>query len=398
MLFGPNSEADLSFLGKFEKEHGGRQNLMFVPACERVFHADWVEAPDKFKTLQVVCEGVLDYGGSLDEMPRVVARRQVEQLREMGFLLKSAFEFEYLVLNSETHKPEFERMDYGGLATMNQYASWLYPLDSHLVKNGIAVRTMHSEIAQGQLEYSFIPQEGIDTADNTYIFKQAIKEVGRQHGKLVSFMPLVFNEGDINGAHFNHSLVSVKGREKVFWSEVDEKKMSEVCRWWLGGLLKHQQALTALSCPTVNCYRRLHRPFAPGKVEWGVDNRFLALRLMNKDPATMRIEFRLPSSACNAYLVIAGVIAAGIDGIKNRIEPTPEGSNPDAPSLPHSLDEALQALSGDQVLSAALGRSFVEWYCRFKRTIDLKHLAGHDMKKCIKEELEAEKRMYLKTM
>ena len=207
-------------------------------------------------------------------------------------------------------------------------------------------------------------------------------------------MPVMFNEGK-SGAHFNHSLVKVADQTKAFWSSENKDKMSHECRWWLGGLLRHLPALTALSCPTVNCYRRLHRPFAPGKVEWGVDNRLLALRIMNQDPGSMRIEFRLPSAACNAYLVIAGVVAAGIDGLKNRIEPTKQDANPDAPSLPHSLDEALTMLSNDDVISEALGGNFVEWYCRFKRSIELNVLKGHDMKKTIAQELKAERDMYM---
>ncbi len=182
-----------------------------------------------------------------------------------------------------------------------------------------------------------------------------------------------------NGLHFNHSLRARTTKEDdnsrfVFYNATMPDNMSDVFRWWLGGLLKHGLALTALCCPTVNCYRRLHQPWAPTLLNWGIDNRMTSFRVKNHSPGGSFIENRLGAGSGNPYIIMAATVAAGIDGIKNQIDCCSFRNDQPQPPLPHTLQEALSALLTDRVIVEGLGEEFIQWIKLLREQIDFQKL------------------------
>lgn len=155
-----------------------------------------------------------------------------------------------------------------------------------------------------------------------------------------------------------------------------EDHLSNLTRYWLGGLTKHLAAISALCCPTVNCYRRLHGFVSPGYINWNLDDRFCSIRVKNLNEKGTYIENRLPSSACCPYHVIAATVASGIDGIINKIEPPPKGDK-SLGQLPTTFEEALNILDKDEVIREALGPSFVNYFVKLKRGADLTDAVSH---------------------
>ena len=204
---------------------------------------------------------------------------------------------------------------------------------------------------------------------------------------------LPFSGDTGNGCHFNHSLWTLDGKN-VLYDSADERGMSLKLKHWIGGQLAHARALTALFSPTVNCYRRLHRPWAPDYVDWGIDDRAAAYRVRVGSENSTYIENRQPSSCANAYAVLAATVAAGLDGMQRALLPSPPSSR-DAGQLPFNLTEALQALQNDKVIVDAVGAEFVEWFVETKRQSELQKFSNHNMRLSIEDELIAERNEYL---
>jgi len=188
--------------------------------------------------------------------------------------------------------------------------------------------------------------------------------------------------------HFSGSLWA--GGKNVFY-DLETNQLSEVGRHWAAGLMKHAASLCALVSPTVNCYRRLHLPFTPDRNNCGFENRNAMLRIVAASPRTTYIENRLPSSAANPYVVLAATVAAGIDGLVNRLEP-PRDAEDHGETLPSSLSEALSALEADKVLCDALGEEFVRWFLSLKREVEIVNV--NKAKEEGRNEIEVERELY----
>ena len=136
----------------------------------------------------------------------------------------------------------------------------------------------------------------------------------------------------------------------------------------------------------------------PTQADWDIENRSVALRIKNYDEKRTYVECRLPSGSSNPYLVTAGILAAGLDGIKNKTDPPPKGTGQNPGSLPHSLKDALTALQSDEVIKAALGDLFMEWFVATKMNFEVLKFENHDMKKTIESELQLERDEYFEYM
>ena len=181
---------------------------------------------------------------------------------------------------------------------------------------GIDLETLQTEASPGQYEFVTKPTRGIRQADNLIIMKDVLRKLAKKYRKKVVFMTKTMPEPGYSAAlHFNHSIIEQNGRN-VFADLRDPHKLSKMCKNWLAGVLKHAPALAALTCPTVNCYRRLHTAIAPDKANWGLDNRLACCRVKNYTTEATYIESRMPSGSANPYLIMAATVAAGIDGLR----------------------------------------------------------------------------------
>jgi glutamine synthetase len=195
-------------------------------------------------------------------------------------------------------------------------------------------------------------------ADNVTLFKYIVKNVAWQYGKTVTFMPKPIFEDNGSGMHCHQSLW--KDQVPLFYDETGYAGLSDMARWYIGGLLKHARAVLAFAAPTTNSYRRLVPGYeAPVNLVYSQRNRSAAVRipLYSQKPALKRLEFRCPDPAANPYLAFSAMLMAGLDGIENKIEPPPPVDKDiydlppeelkNLPSVPASLEEALDALEAD---------------------------------------------------
>ncbi|XP_046575471.1 lengsin-like [Haliotis rubra] len=179
---------------------------------------------------------------------------------------------------------------------------------------------------------------------------------------------------------------------KFYSSHEIEFQLLDVAKQWIAGILKHSKALSAFASPTVNCYRNFDCQLKPTTPCWGVEDRAACLRIKNEGPLKTYIENRLPTGKCNAYLVAASTIAAGLDGVIKKMECPLPGTSEHDQSLPRSLAEALDELEQDEDLSDALGKELVAWFVQSKRDTEI---AKYEDVEADEERFTLEKEDYL---
>ncbi len=259
-----------------------------------------------------------------------------------------------------------------------------------LDRAGLEVERSHHEVGgAGQAEINYRFTTMTHAADDLQKFKYIVKNVSQAWGKSATFMPKpVFNDNG-SGMHCHQSLWT--GGQPLFYDERGYAGLSDTARWYIGGLLKHASAVLAFTNPTVNSYRRLVKGFeAPINMVYSQGNRSAGIRIpiTGSDPKAKRLEFRAPDAASNPYLAFAAQLMAGLDGIKNRIEPAdpidkdlyelPPEEAKDIQKAPASLDEALEALEADNEFLQAgdvFTQDLIDTWIEYKREMEILPLA-----------------------
>ncbi|MBE7515961.1 MAG: type I glutamate--ammonia ligase [Chloracidobacterium sp.] len=254
-----------------------------------------------------------------------------------------------------------------------------------LAEVGISVECHHHEVATaGQCEIDFRFSNLLHTADNLMLFKYIVKNTAHAAGKTATFMPKPLYGDNGSGMHCHQSLW--KDGEPLFAGD-QYAGLSEMAKFYIGGLLKHAPALVGLAAPTTNSYKRLVPHFeAPVNLAYSARNRSAAVRIpmFSSSPKAKRLEFRPPDPSCNPYLTFAALLMAGLDGIQNRIDPgepldkdiydLPPEELANVPSLPGSLDEALTALENDHeflLKGDVFTSSLIERWISYKRNSEI---------------------------
>ena len=248
----------------------------------------------------------------------------------------------------------------------------------------IEIEMHHHEVATaGQIEIDFKYGELVKTADRTLLYKFVAKNVAKKHGLIATFMPKPVYLDNASGMHVHASLWS--GKKNVMYDETDEyAEMSQIGRYFIGGLLEHARGITAVSCPTVNSYKRLVPGFeAPIYIMWSRRNRSAMIRVpvYFKGPehaAAKRAELRSADPSCNSYLALSCILMAGLDGIKKKLDP---GDPVDEDvyelsserrralgikELPTTLKEALEAMKSDEIVHKTLGSHIFDAFIEYK--------------------------------
>ncbi|HEX2314935.1 MAG TPA: type I glutamate--ammonia ligase [Thermomonospora sp.] len=238
---------------------------------------------------------------------------------------------------------------------MDHYTDLRSEMVAQLLKVGIHVEMQHHEVGTaGQAEIDFRFGEMLHTADQLMLYKYVVKSVARAAGKTVTFMPKPIFGDNGSGMHCHQSLW--KDGSPLFYDEVGYAGLSDTARWYIGGLLKHAPSLLSFTNPTVNSYHRLVPGYeAPVNLVYSQRNRSACIRvpITGSNPKAKRIEFRVPDPSCNPYLAFSAMLMAGIDGIKNKIEP-PEPVDKDLYELPPEEARAIPQVPGS--LEAVLNR------------------------------------------
>jgi glutamine synthetase len=243
---------------------------------------------------------------------------------------------------------------------MDQYQDLRSEMILTMERLGIEVEIQHHEVGTaGQAEIDMRFDTMLRMADKLMLYKYVVKNVANAAGKTATFMPKPIFQDNGSGMHCHQSLW--KGGEPLFFSETGYAGLSDMARWYIGGLLTHASAILAFAAPTTNSYKRLVPGYeAPVNLVYSQRNRSASVRipLYSKSPKAKRLEFRCPDPSCNPYLAFSAMLQAGLDGINNRIEPPPPVDKdlydlpPEelakVPQVPSSLDAALDALEADQ--------------------------------------------------
>jgi glutamine synthetase len=257
---------------------------------------------------------------------------------------------------------------------------------NNLIKCGIETEMQHHEVGTaGQAEIDVRFGKMLAMADKLMLFKYVIKSTARAAGKTVTFMPKPLFGDNGNGMHCHQSLW--KDGEPLFYDETGYGGLSDIGRWYVGGLLKHAPSLLAFTNPTVNSYHRLVPGFeAPVNLVYSARNRSACCRipLTGSNPKAKRIEFRVPDPSANPYLAFSAMLMAGIDGIKNKIEPPapldkdlyelPPDEAAEVPTVPGSLDAVLNNLEADHEFLSEGGvftEDLISTWIDYKRTREI---------------------------
>ncbi|MFB6184938.1 MAG: glutamine synthetase family protein [Haloarculaceae archaeon] len=324
-------------------------------------------------------------GQPFDLCARGTLRSVLDDYRDVGMEPYAGVETEFSLLAPDGDggwEPFNRRCSYD-MDALDQSADLLDAWSAAMAAGGYEVLGIHQESQPGQYEVNVAYDDALATADGIAFFRHMVKAVSRSEGLKATLMPRPHSGEDANGMHFHLSLWD--DGENLFAGGDDDPDVefpagkhphdagiSDVARHFMGGLLEHMKALTAVCAPTVNSYKRLVPGiWAPVNVAWGPDNRSTVLRLPPELGSATRVEHRVPDSAANPYLSLAASLAAGLDGIENEIDPG-EGTlenayRQDYENLPRTLPEALGHLEADDVLRSALGSDLVEEFLKLKR-------------------------------
>ena len=267
-------------------------------------------------------------------------------------------------------------------------------MTANLETAGIEIEVQHHEVGTaGQAEIDMRFDTLLRMADKVTLYKYIVKNTAWAAGKSVTFMPKPLFEDNGSGMHTHQSLWT--DGKPLFYDEAGYAGLSDMARWYIGGLLKHAKAVLAFAAPTTNSYRRLVPGYeAPVNLVYSSRNRSAAIRIpqYSQKPAAKRLEFRCPDPSCNPYLAFSAMLLAGLDGVQNRIEPMapvdkdiydlPPEELKDLPSVPASLDEALDALEADHefLLSGGVfSQTLIDTWIEYKRTreVDAIRLRPH---------------------
>ncbi len=330
--------------------------------------------------------------------PRTTLRRVLDEAEDHGISVEAGFETEYYLGQFRTddgapsvvpaeQAPGYSVQAMQALATVND------DLLAALEQQDISVEQMQPETGPGQFELSVRHGPALRSADTYLLVKETIRAVAAEHGRLATFAPVPYVDQPGSGAHIHLSLWDTHSGENRLYDPHGDRGFSEEGRRFIAGILAHLPGLLALLAPTVNSYRRLRAgAWAGATAGWGFDNRETAVRVPStfwgREQGTTNIEVRAVDNTCNPYLALAGIVAAGLDGLHEGMDTVPpievdpaELSAADrqrhgAISLPRSLGEALDALEADSVLADALGADLLTAFLAVRRS-EVAYYGGH---------------------
>lgn len=327
--------------------------------------------------------------------PRRVLKEQIDIAAGMGYRCLSGIETEFYVFREDSCEPGRALMPlfarsrlhptpaYDAEATIDAF-DFLDAMAEGVEAGGFGLYSFDQEGGEGQYEFDFAHDDALSMADKVLFFRLLAKTTARKFGGIASFMPKPSSDHWGSGAHLNMSLVSEDGTnvfvsdERGQLAERDAEQgngWSEECYHFIAGILEHAPALSALTCPSVNSYKRIVPVLEDGGTSWapthacfGVNEREAMIRLPANRPA---IENRLVDSASNPYLAIAAMLGCGLRGIKEKVDPEPyrigHGERNMKKRLPSNLSEALDALEEDKVIRDLLSEELWSEYLRMKR-------------------------------
>ncbi|MGD2200259.1 MAG: glutamine synthetase family protein [Candidatus Bathyarchaeota archaeon] len=323
-------------------------------------------------------------GSRFEGDPRGLLKTTVLELEEEGYGFNTGPELEYFYVENKegTHIP-FGAGGYFDLPPLDPTEDIKMETLMCLEAAGFQLDKVHHEVAEGQQEINFRYADALKTADNVLLYKLAVKTVAQKHGKLATFMPKPFWGVNGSGCHVHQSILDLETGENIFSDQGMPEGLSEVARRYIGGILRHARGISLVVAPLVNSYKRLVPHYeAPVYIAWGFGNRSALVRVPQYPEGfdkTTRIEYRHPDPSSNPYLDAVVMLKAGMDGIKQKIEPPDpvheniyhfdeaELEGMGVEMLPEHLGEAVDAFQEDPLIQDAIGGYISKYLVGLKR-------------------------------
>ena len=280
---------------------------------------------------RLMCDVYNPDGTPFAGCPRGQLKRIIAKAAELGYSLYAGPEAEFFLFHTDSQgRPTLHTQDRGGyfdLAPADLGENARRDMVISLQEMGFEIEASHHEVAPGQHEIDFKYSDALRTADNLATFRFVVRTIAHRHGLHATFMPKPITAVHGSGMHTHLSLF--REGKNAFYNPEDPEGLSSDCRYFIGGLLRHAKAYTAVTNPLVNSYKRLVPGFeAPVYIAWSHRNRSPLVRVPARRGIETRVELRSPDPSCNPYLALAVMFQAGLDGIKNKIEPpTPVDGN-----------------------------------------------------------------------
>ena len=338
--------------------------------------------PQQGKVARIICDIYRPDGQPFEGDPRYILKKTLAEAKAMGYQFDVGPECEFFLFHTdEEGRPTtttHERAGYFDLGPVDLGENARRDMVLALEEMGFEIETSHHEVAPAQHEIDFRYGEGLAAADNIMTFKLAVRTIAKRFGLFASFMPKPKHGVNGSGMHINMS-VSKEGRN-IFSEPSDEWGLSQEAYYFMGGLMEHMRGMAAITNPLVNSYKRLVPGYeAPMYIAWSATNRSPLIRIPASRGASTRIELRCPDPAANPYLALAVCLAAGLDGIRRKIQPpAPINSNIfemrkseklalHIAALPADLYEAVKEMEKDALVCQVLGSHISERYAKAKK-------------------------------
>lgn len=338
--------------------------------------------PQQGKVARIICDIYCPDGKPFEGDPRYILKRTIAEAAELGYQFNVGPECEFFLFHTdEEGRPttlSHERAGYFDLGPVDLGENARRDMVLTLEDMGFEIEASHHEAAPAQHEIDFKYDEALRTADNIMTFKLAVKTIAKRFGLFASFMPKPKHGINGSGMHINIS-VSKDGKN-IFDDPSEELGLSQEAYYFIGGVMKHMKGMTVITNPLINSYKRLIPGYeAPVYVAWSGTNRSPLIRIPAARGEGTRVELRSPDSAANPYLALAVCLAAGLDGIKNKIMPPKaidgnifdmseeEMAALNIQALPADLNEALEEMEKDSFIQEVLGNHVSQKYAEAKR-------------------------------
>jgi len=328
----------------------------------------WNEAEGR--VARVICDVTMPDGSAFAGCPRTVLRRVTAQAAELGFTPMLGPEAEFFLFrrdpNGAPTTQTHDRAAYFDLTPIDRGEECRRSIVNALESMGFEVEAAHHEVAPGQHEVDFKYDEAVATADKIVTLKLVVRKVAMDYDLHATFMPKPLDGVNGSGMHTHQSLF--RGDLNAFHDVEGDLQLSETGRQYIGGLLAHAKGMCAVTNPLVNSFKRLVPGYeAPTNIVWSEQNRSPLVRVPARRGLGTRVELRSPDPSCNPYLAFAVMIAAGLDGIRQELDPGPpvnknifamshrEKRRLRIDELPGDLNEAVKAMKKDPLIRATLG-------------------------------------------
>ena len=338
--------------------------------------------PQQGKVARLICDVHRTNGEAFEGDPRYILKKVIREAQDMGYTFEVGPECEFFLFHTDdsgqptttTH----EKAGYFDISPVDLGENARRDMVLTLEEMGFEIESSHHEVASGQHEIDFKYDEALTTADNIMTFKLAVRTIAKRHGLHATFMPKPKYGVHGSGMHTNMSLH--RDGKNIFNDPSDSAGLSKEAYYFIGGIMKHIRAMTAVTNPIVNSYKRLVPGFeAPVYIAWSAVNRSPLLRIPSNKGEKTRVELRCPDASSNPYLALAVCLAAGLDGIRNQIMPPDsidrnifelteqEREAMGIGMLPGTLIEAVQALEEDLYIQNVLGDHICRRYLEAKK-------------------------------